>query len=184
MPVMDGYETTKRIRGAEGEKVRSSEHHTPHTTIIALATGSLEEERAVVLDVGCDDYLHKPFREAELFELMSKHLGVRFVYEDGEGSFDSAQDGLQAKGEGLFGSAQDRQKAEMLMPEALAELPAEWLAQLKKGAEETNPAILTKTIEQIRMRDAELADVLTQLVEAFEYDKILAVLQSPKKPVE
>jgi hypothetical protein len=38
----------------------------------------------VVLDAGYDDYLRKPFRKTELFELMSKHIGVKFVYEEGK----------------------------------------------------------------------------------------------------
>ncbi|MBO1351520.1 MAG: hypothetical protein EBE86_031010 [Hormoscilla sp. GUM202] len=31
------------------------------------------------LVAGCDDFIRKPFREAEIFETMSKHMGLRYV---------------------------------------------------------------------------------------------------------
>jgi CheY-like chemotaxis protein len=165
MPILDGYEATKRIRAMMQNQ---------ETAIIALTASSLEEERAVILDVGCDDYLRKPFREAELFELMSKHIGVKFVYEEGERPFDSVQDRLQVNGE--------REKVEEgLTPEAVTALPAEWLTALKQGAEETDVEVLFEVIEQIRERDAALADALARLVEDFEYDEILATIQQTEK---
>ncbi len=52
------------------------------TAIIALTASVLEEERAAILSTGCDDFLHKPFREADIFATMNKHIGVRYIYED------------------------------------------------------------------------------------------------------
>jgi len=65
MPVMDGYEATQKIK-ATGQA----------TTIIALTASSLP------IPAGCDDFLRKPFREADIFELMKKHIGVRYIYEE------------------------------------------------------------------------------------------------------
>ena len=65
-----------------------------------------------------------------------------------------------------------------LTPEVLATLPAEWVAQLKKGAEDVDVELLSTIIEQIRGCDATLADTLAQLVEDFEYDKILVAIQA------
>jgi len=55
MPVMDGYEATRRIRELEGEGARK-------VPIIAMtaATGAEEQQRA--LDAGFTDFLHKPVR--------------------------------------------------------------------------------------------------------------------------
>jgi FixJ family two-component response regulator len=33
-----------------------------------------------VLAAGCDDFLRKPFKNADIFELM--HIGVRYIYEE------------------------------------------------------------------------------------------------------
>ncbi|MCP4405066.1 MAG: response regulator [bacterium] len=153
MPVLDGYGATKRIKAMMQDR---------ETVIIALTASSLEEERAVVLNAGCDDFLRKPFQDTELFELMSTHIGVRFVYEETP----KAEDGRQ-----------ETESREVLAPEALAALPAEWLATLKQGAEETDVEVLFEVIEKIRERDAALADALGQLAEDFEYDEILTLIQ-------
>ncbi len=175
MPVLDGYEATRRIRHLEFG-IRNSQHskhpmpssipHSQffilHCKIIALTTSSLEEDRVEILDAGCDDYLRKPFREAELFELMSTHIGVKFVYEEDERH--------KVKGE--------RQKTgAVLTPEAVAALPAEWVAQLKQGAQTVEIKLLCSVIEQIRGQDTAIANALTRLVDDFEYDEILALLQ-------
>ncbi len=59
----------------------------------------------------------------------------------------------------------------------LAELPGEWLADLRQGAEDVDIDLLFSVIERIRERDAALADNLAQLVEDFEYDGILALIK-------
>ncbi len=165
MPVLDGYEATKTIKNQP-----STINHQPSTIIIALTASSLEEERAVALNAGCDDYLRKPFREAELFELMSKHIGVRFVYEE----------------ETPPSSIVNRQSSieEVLTPGALVVLPAEWLATLKQGAEEVDVELLSAVIEQIRGHDPTLADALARLVEDFEYEEILTLIKASETPEE
>jgi len=72
MPVMDGYEAARRIRERPGGGA---------IRIIALTASAFAEQRPAILAAGCDDVLHKPFREAEIFEALEKHLGVRFRYE-------------------------------------------------------------------------------------------------------
>ena len=32
-----------------------------------------------LLRSGCDDFIHKPFREATVFEVLARHLDVRFI---------------------------------------------------------------------------------------------------------
>ena len=65
----------------------------------------------------------------------------------------------------------------MLTSEALAALPAEWVADLKQGAKEVDLELLSSVIEQIRGHDVAIADALVRLVEDFEYDEILALIQ-------
>ena len=66
MPVMDGYRAAEQIKSrAKGQP----------TAIIALTASVLEEERAVVSDAGCDDFLRKAFKEADIFEMMRRHIG-------------------------------------------------------------------------------------------------------------
>ena len=56
------------------------------TVIVALTASALEEDRALILSEGCDDYVRKPFREDELFTALEKHLGVKFVLRKGTAS--------------------------------------------------------------------------------------------------
>jgi CheY-like chemotaxis protein len=73
MPTMDGYEATKYIKS----HVKGSA-----TVIIALTASVLEEEKAIVLSAGCDDFMRKPFKEATVLQMLQKHLGVVFLYEE------------------------------------------------------------------------------------------------------
>ncbi|MBD2257914.1 response regulator [Pseudanabaena sp. FACHB-2040] len=74
MPVLDGYEATRRIKQQAGTE------STPK--IIALTANAFEEERAAALTAGCDDFLRKPIQEESLFNKMAEHLGVRYAYQD------------------------------------------------------------------------------------------------------
>jgi CheY-like chemotaxis protein len=70
---MDGLEATRRIKQTEAGI---------STPITALTAHALEEEKEVILAAGCDDFVRKPFRLNEIFEVMGKHLGLRYTYED------------------------------------------------------------------------------------------------------
>ena len=72
MPVIDGHEATRQIRAAGDSG----------TVIVALSASAFEQDRERVLAEGCDDFVRKPFRAEELFAMLTKHLGVRFIFED------------------------------------------------------------------------------------------------------
>ncbi len=73
MPVMDGYEATRRIKAtAKGQA----------TVIIAITASAFESDRKLILTEGCDDFVRKPFIEDEIFEKLEKHLGLRLLSEE------------------------------------------------------------------------------------------------------
>jgi signal transduction histidine kinase/CheY-like chemotaxis protein len=152
MPVMDGYEATKQIKSTTKGQA---------TAVIALTASVLEEERAVVLSAGCDDFLRKPFPEVDIFEVMNKHLGVRYVYEN-----PTQPDASLTKDE----------EQDVLTATALAALPVEWLASLKQAIINIDLNLADTLIEQIHAEHPTLANALNRCIENFEYRKILNLI--------
>ncbi|MEO5368922.1 MAG: response regulator [Magnetococcus sp. DMHC-1] len=68
VPVLDGLETTMRLRQMEKQ---SEGQHTP---IIAMTAHVLEENKQKCKDAGMDDYLRKPFSQANLGTILSHWL--------------------------------------------------------------------------------------------------------------
>lgn len=67
MPEMDGIEATKIIRAA-------GVNATKKVPIIALTAGATKEEVKYCLDSGMNEYLIKPFKREDLFQLIQKYL--------------------------------------------------------------------------------------------------------------
>jgi len=70
MPVMDGYEATRRIRAAE----QGSDKHVP---IVALTADSLATDRQRCLDAGMDGFMTKPVSSAQLSAAIERWTGRR-----------------------------------------------------------------------------------------------------------
>jgi len=149
MPVMDGFEATQQIRNNQNSVT---------TKIIALSASTLEEKRTAALEAGCDDFIHKPFREAHIFEMMSKHIGVSFIYDEPAVTSDTTQTEVNA-----------------LNPDALAAFPTEWLASLHQATFEGDLEQMLVLIEQIR--EEQLAKALASLANNLQYKELLALTQ-------
>jgi len=154
MPVMDGIEASEHIKGRpDGQS----------TIIIALTAGTIEEDQAAVLASGCDDILRKPFREEEVFKMMSKHLRVRFHYE--ESSPSSPPMVIQ-------------ERFSPLTTADLAELDRELLAELRQAVEEINLEKTSALIDRIRQDNEGLGRALTDLAENYRFDKLQTLVTS------
>src|SRR3954454_3025955 len=71
MPVMDGHEVIRGIRAMAGGKVPK---------IIAVTASAMDDNRQELMEIGADDFIGKPFREAELFQKIHAHVGVNYLY--------------------------------------------------------------------------------------------------------
>lgn len=67
MPIMDGYEATRRIRAFEREQQRAA------TPIVALTAHVLREEIERARLAGCDAHLGKPISKAALLAALEQH---------------------------------------------------------------------------------------------------------------
>jgi len=65
MPNVDGFEVLKEIKGND---------QTKHIPIIVLTAKAEEEDRQRAEDLGANDYMTKPFKPQELWDLLRKYL--------------------------------------------------------------------------------------------------------------
>jgi signal transduction histidine kinase/FixJ family two-component response regulator len=151
MPVMNGYETTQQIKShIQGQA----------TVIIALTASTLEEEKAVVLAAGCDDFVRKPFREEIIFEKMAQYLGVRYLYAE-----IAPEDNLESK------------SVERLSASALAIMSAQWLRDLVEAATLTDGQLISQLLLQIPESHQALAKAIQAEVDNFDFDRLMSLAQ-------
>jgi CheY-like chemotaxis protein len=173
MPVMDGYEATKEIKASiqqreqeqqENGEMNISAPESPIPKIIALTASTIEGGRSFALVVGCDDFISKPFRKTDIFDILSKHLGVKYVYSNStEFIFTGDRNNLSA----------------CLSNAALAyfpKLPAEWINNIKQVIRSADFDLISRTIEEIRDAHPEFATILQGHLDNFDYQKIFNLI--------
>jgi CheY-like chemotaxis protein len=69
MPEMDGYEATRIIRSFKEEKYQ-------RLPIVALTASVFDALKYQAVEAGMNDYLSKPFKPQELYDMVDKHMIV------------------------------------------------------------------------------------------------------------
>lgn len=72
LPVVDGYEATRRIRAANIRRPAGDA-----VPIVAVTANASQEDKERCLAAGMDDYLAKPYRQQQLFDALSRWLPRR-----------------------------------------------------------------------------------------------------------
>ncbi|MFB2835300.1 PAS domain S-box protein [Floridanema evergladense] len=156
MPIMDGYEATRQIRN-------KANNSSIFTKIIALTASAFEEQRTTIITAGCDDLVSKPFREQVIFDKLTEHIGVRFIY---------AEESENQKAEETVVSGKD------LKPSDLSVMPSEWLAELHQASLEVDAEKINQLITQIPPSHQLLIEGLTDLVRRFCFDEIYELTEN------
>ena len=145
MPLMDGIETTKRIRALDGgQDVR----------IAAVTASGLESDRSEVLAAGVDDYVRKPYRPEMIFDCMRRHLGVRY-----------------RRAHTIPERRQDRTPA--LSADTIAQLPAPLRIKLRNAVVSLDARLISEVIREVAEQDAVLGSALARYAEKLAYSPIL-----------
>jgi PAS domain S-box-containing protein len=153
MPVLDGYEATKQIKTQlKGQA----------TAIIALTASTLEEQRAVILSAGCDDFVRKPFREQVIFDKIAQYLGVRYIYEE-----------LSPPHAAVV-------KHDSSLQASLANMPSEWVNELYEAANLIDNEQILQLLEQIPTVDAFFRQTISDWIYNFRCDKIIDLIETNK----
>lgn len=150
MPVMDGLEATQIIRQLPGGK---------DVKIVAVTASAFIEQRDEMMTAGMDDFVRKPYRFNEIYDSLSRQLGVRYTYAEVR---DDA----------------DKSSPVALTTEMLAVLPQALRGELKEALESLGSERIEAVLEQVKPYDASLHQTLSRLVAVFDYPGILKVLQA------
>lgn len=79
MPVMDGYEATRKIRAVEGNE--------KHTVIVAMTAYSMKGDERKCLEAGMDAYLSKPVNLDQVLNILQKYGKATNSEKDGNTYF-------------------------------------------------------------------------------------------------
>ena len=146
MPVMDGYEATKYIKSTTKGNA---------TAVIALTASVLEEEKAIVLSAGCDDFLRKPFTEHTIFDTLAKHLGVKYIFAE------------------TILPTIDEPAERSLTSQELTCMSGAWITQLYEAALEANTSLVLQLVGEIPETETRLIQSLTKLARQFKFEQLV-----------
>lgn len=149
MPLLDGYEAATRIKSSPRGR---------ETVVVAMTASAFEQNRSLAAEAGCDDFVSKPFRDADIFDLLTKHLGARFDHEDRPAERRPAP----------AAPAVD-------LARAAAGLPASLRKDLRRAATRLDAKAVQAAIDRFRPEDAELAGAVAELARGYRFDSILAL---------
>lgn len=148
MPVMDGYEATRKIKSHPQGK---------ETIIIALTASAFEEQREKAIQAGCDDFVPKPFSEQTIFDKLIHHLGVKFTYE-------SEVEDLAVK---------SPEATETLSVCDLKSLSPELVARLNQAAIAVDSSQIEQSLALIPDTQQHIARTISKMLAEYDFDAII-----------
>jgi CheY-like chemotaxis protein len=149
MPVLSGLDATRHIKAMpQGGK----------TIIIMLTASAFEEDRDSALSQGCDDFIHKPVRESQIFEILQKYLNVQFIYEP------------------VSSRTRTSKRLASRHPEQIPDLPDEWKERMRQALTEADATQMQNLIREIETAHPDFSKTLADMVYYFDYDSIRALI--------
>lgn len=153
MPVMDGYEAIRRIRSAPaGEDV----------AIIAVTASVFEDEKHKIEECGADDHLGKPFKEADLFEVIRVHTGIEYRYDAPE----------------VVGIAEEPFDMDEIRRQISAEISPEIIRQLHDATVSADLDTLNALLDGLAESVPALSLKLRAMAARYDYDLLLTLFSS------
>ena len=153
MPILDGFQATKKIKAQDQEK---------NTIIIALTANISEQERVTNSNLAFDDFILKPFRFPTLLTKLAEHLQVDYIYQDSVTSKFANQPHIRAT---------------ELTPEDLEAMTDQWLNQIHQAAQIADCQVLQQLITDIEQEYDLIATGLNSWLDEFRIDKIAQLAQ-------
>ncbi len=124
---------------------------------MAVTASVLEQEKNSVFAAGFDDFVAKPFSENNIWQILTKYLGVKFISQP-----DVDQTNIQSLA---------------LQPDDLQMMSEGWLHSLEKAALQLDDYLLLSLLEKIPDQYFSLRQSLQNLVLEFRTDRILELIE-------
>ena len=153
MPVLNGYDAIRCIRETQTDN---------EVIIIAITAFAFTEDRTVSMEVGCDDYISKPFTENLLFNKIAHYLGVEYCYAESSPQIQNLVNTY----------------IQPLCFQDLNIMSSEWIEQLHDAAMDLNEEKLHNLIAQIPTQEKEVIDKLVFLVDNFQFETIITLIEN------
>ena len=150
MPKLDGLQAAQRIKAQPGE---------PRPKIVVFSASALEEQRRTAMSAGISDFLRKPVRERELFDVLAAHLGLHFRYRQPNETRPAA---ASAAAEAAVG---------------IADLPREVKLALREAVAELNPDKVRAVLARVEGDQPELAGRIGRMSDEFQFEELWDLLQ-------
>ncbi|MFZ4462727.1 MAG: PAS domain-containing protein [Bacteroidales bacterium] len=149
MPVMDGYEASKRIKSSSKGK---------NIPIIALTASSFDKERKSLIHTDFQGYIRKPFRENDLFGTIGEILGIEYLYEP------------------VSNTSTNYQDKKHLIEMEIANQPEALLVRLLDAIAGADIHLIIELIHSIHPDNKILTDYLLHLANNYQYDALQKLL--------
>ena len=159
MPVLDGYETTRRLRAIPDSSAPPGAARPPaKIPVVAMTANAMRGDREKCIAAGMDDYVAKPVNAARLSAILSKWLPVPDAH--------------------LPESSPPPPHAPP--PSSIPPSP-ECLSELRAAADSGDMARFRSLLAGLPDEFAAFRAVLLPLADAFDYDSIAALLSPPER---
>ncbi|MDZ8051883.1 MAG: ATP-binding protein [Aulosira sp. ZfuVER01] len=179
MPVMDGFELTRRLRQMPEFQ---------ELVIIVSSASVFESDEHKSIGVGADDFLPKPVNADDLLVILQKYLQIEWLYEsvpeklDNETLTNTAQENISVVSvpqiDWIYESAQEPKNSDSIV------IPPETLEQLLELTMRGNIKAIREQAQQLKNLDEKFlpfAEELLQLAKSFQIEKIKELIQLYRK---
>ena len=162
MPVMDGFEATRRLRDLPQLK---------NLVVVAFSASVFDTTQQQSLVAGCNSFIPKPIRVKQLLERLRIHLGIEWIYED----ISTSHSLLNIPDLKTCNSLSSTPNSELIIPPSPEDITS--LLQLAMTGDIAGIIELATKLENLDAKYGPFATRLHQMAKGFQIKQIREFLQ-------